>query len=161
SIRSINNQSTALNSVALTGATRLEYPSKVFTGHISGVWGVAFSHNGKRVLTGSFDNSAGLWDISGRLVFTTTHPNQVWGVAFSPDGRQLLTGSLDGKVRLWDANNDIAPREVFTAGAGVVSVAFSPDGRDVLAGSTDGEARLWDVISETQILTFTVIGQPG
>jgi WD domain, G-beta repeat len=65
---------------------------------------VAFSPDGKRVLTGSYDNTARLWDAAtGEAVATLKgHTAQVLAVAFSPDGRRVLTGSNDHTARLWD-----------------------------------------------------------
>ena len=66
---------------------------------------VAFSPDGKTVLTGSDDRTARLWDAAtGRpLGLTLTHQGEVVAVAFSPDGKTVLTGSMDKTARLWDA----------------------------------------------------------
>ena len=64
---------------------------------------VAFAPDGTRILTGSSDNTARLWDAAtGRAVATLTgHTDFVWTVAFSPDGTRVLTGSEDKTTRLW------------------------------------------------------------
>jgi WD40 repeat protein len=59
-------------------------------GHRGGVYSVAFSPDGKRVVTGSWDNTARVWDLSGATPTSTTlkgHRGGVLSVAFSP-GRQ-------------------------------------------------------------------------
>jgi WD40 repeat protein len=65
---------------------------------------VAFSPDGKTVLTGSADNTAQLLDAAtGRpLGPPLTHQGVVRAVAFSPDGKTVITGSLDKTARLWD-----------------------------------------------------------
>jgi WD40 repeat protein len=72
--------------------------------HEDGVYAVAFSPDGKTVLTGSVDNTARLWDASAGQPIgpTLTHENGVAAVAFSPDGRTVMTGSFDKTARLWD-----------------------------------------------------------
>ena len=59
-----------------------------FVGHPDHVLSVAFSPDGTYVLTGSFDNTAKLWNTStGRLLRTYVgHTEGVNSVAFSPDG---------------------------------------------------------------------------
>jgi tetratricopeptide (TPR) repeat protein len=67
---------------------------------------VAYSPDGKTVLTGSRDNTARLWDAAtGRpLGPPMAHQGRVVAVAFSPDGKAALTGSADGTARLWDVS---------------------------------------------------------
>ena len=66
---------------------------------------MAFSPDGKTVLTGSYDKTARLWDAAtGQpLGPPLTHQDTVQAVAFSPDGKTVLTGSVDKTARLWDA----------------------------------------------------------
>ena len=66
---------------------------------------MAFSPDGKTVLTGSNDKTARLWDAAtGQpLGLPMMHQDGVRAVAFSPDGKTVLTGSEDKTARLWDA----------------------------------------------------------
>ena len=74
--------------------------------------GVAFSPDGRRILTGSKDGTAKVWDADkGQAFFSLkAHKFAVRSVAFSPDGRRILTGSGEygkpGEARVWDADMD-------------------------------------------------------
>ena len=67
--------------------------------------GVAFSPDGRRVVTGSSDRTARIWDSTTgeTLVVLGGHDRPVLKVAFSPDGRLVVTTSSDRTARIWDA----------------------------------------------------------
>ncbi len=59
-------------------------------GHAVVVISVSFSPDGKQVFTGSTDNTAKLWDLSGRELLTfASHAGRVYSVNFSKDGKQV------------------------------------------------------------------------
>jgi hypothetical protein len=67
---------------------------------------VAFSPDGRRLVSGSWDKTLRLWDAAtGKPIGPPLqgHTNSVTSVAFSPDGRRLVSGSDDNTLRLWDA----------------------------------------------------------
>jgi WD40 repeat protein len=62
---------------------------------------VAFSPDGKTILTGSMDTTTRLWSRDGKLLQELKGYRGVYEVAFSPDGKTILTGSWDNTARLW------------------------------------------------------------
>ena len=79
--------------------------------HRNDVVAVAFSPDGKRIVTGSMDQTARLWEppAGNRSERRSCIPQRSAAVAFSPDGKTILTGA--GKqVRLWDAAHRKASR---------------------------------------------------
>ncbi|MEA5464867.1 AAA-like domain-containing protein, partial [Leptothoe sp. PORK10 BA2] len=147
-------QSQSVPSVALTGQASLLKAVQVsqeinrLAGHGAAVLSVAFSPDGQRIVSGSFDNTLRLWDANTGAPIgepLAGHGDAVWSVAFSPDGQRIVSGSFDNTLRLWDANTG-APIGEPLAGHGdaVWSVAFSPDGQRIVSGSFDNTLRLWD-----------------
>jgi WD40 repeat protein/tRNA A-37 threonylcarbamoyl transferase component Bud32 len=125
-------------------------------GRTGSVLSVAFSPDGKRIVTGCHDDTARVWDAEkGREVLTLKgHTGCVWSVAFSPDGQRILTGSHDFSAKVWGAANG---QELFPlrGRTGVVlSVAFSADGQRILTGSSDDTAKVWDVADGQELLAL-------
>ena len=113
-------------------------------------YGLAFSPDGARIVSGGTDNVLRLWDArSGALIGEPLkgHTDSVNSVAFSPDGARIVSGSQDNTLRLWDARSGAPIGEPLKGHTGFVnSVAFSPDGARVVSGSWDMTLRLWPVL---------------
>jgi WD40 repeat protein len=67
------------------------------------VFSVAWRPDGKRLATGSDDNTAKVWDAETGEEFLSLSGHHDWvvSVAWSPDGKRLATGSSDGTVRVY------------------------------------------------------------
>jgi WD40 repeat protein len=112
---------------------------RVMQGHDDGIYCVAFSPDGRHVLSGGFKGSLRLWDVEeGREVRTLWDEREraaIGALAYSPDGKRAVAGNSNGLVRMLDVDSgkEIYRRQVGTNG-GVWGVAFSGDGRILVAG---------------------------
>lgn len=122
-----------------------------FECHSDSVYSVAFSPDGKQLVSGSFDCTIMLWDV-GAQGRTSTRPRMVLqghrelvlSVAYTPDGRWLLSSSKDRSVRFWDPRS--TPRSVLTLTGhrnSVIGVASSTVSPYFATASGDGVAALW------------------
>jgi len=64
---------------------------------------VAFSRDGKRIVSGSEDNTIKVWDAeSAQLALTLRgHSHSVSCVALSCDGKRMVSGSGDKTIKVW------------------------------------------------------------
>jgi WD40 repeat protein len=105
----------------------------------------AFSRDGTRIVTGSDDRTARIWDaMTGRPLIVLRHRGTVTATAFSPDGARVATASKDA-VQLWDITTGEPVIGPLTHGGPVASVAFSPDGARLVTASQDSTAWVWDL----------------
>ncbi len=125
-------------------------------GHLKPVTSVAFSYDRRYVLSGSYDASLRLWDISNTECLRTFdgHSKPVTSAAISTDGRFALSGSHDMTLRLWGVSNGKC-LGTFLGHCGTVrSVAFSPDNQWAISGGEDRNLLLWDIASGRRLRTF-------
>ena len=120
-----------------------------FLGHISRIYSVAFSPDGKWALSGSRDNTVRLWDCQTgkKLRSFLGHSDCVTCVAFSPDGKWALSGSRDKTVRLWDCQTG---KQIYclTLGFGIKRVRFLPDGKRILIATNQPALQMWKLFDE-------------
>ncbi|MEZ5327949.1 MAG: protein kinase [Verrucomicrobiales bacterium] len=99
------------NLVKLFDLSTPEEEPQLLIGHQGDVRSSAFSSDGRRLVTGSADHTAMLWDVeTGRAMLTLKgHTMLVDQVKFYPDGKRILTRSWDRTQRVWEV---ATPEEV-------------------------------------------------
>jgi WD40 repeat protein len=141
--------------VGIAKATRL-------SGHGITVECVAFSPDGKRIASGSWDNTAKLYDAAGKDVATLRgHNRGVMALAFSPDSALIATVSGDhtapvsGEVRLWDATDGKDRGLLGKHDDMALGVAF---GARLVTVGRDRALREWDVAKRAEVRALRAPG---
>src|SRR5262245_45857237 len=116
-------------------------------GHSHAVFSLAFSPDGRTLVTGSADRTVRIWDLATRQerAILRGHTSPVHSVAFMPDGSTIASAGTDGTVRLCDVVTGQL-KAVFDWEIGYINcVAFAPDGMTAAAAGANGDIVLWDI----------------
>jgi WD40 repeat protein len=109
---------------------------RVLSGHSEYIRALVYSHDGSQLLTGSDDNTARLWNMSGNGVMVLKgHTQSVRSARFNLEENLAVTASEDETVRVWNAHSGILLRMLVGAETPLSDAMFSPDGRWVVARS--------------------------
>ncbi len=122
--------------------------------HGGGVVHLAFSPDGKTLVSTGWDKLARVWDLAtGEQARAIEQPTQINAVAFSPDGRHFAVGAGwldDGLIRVYDAGTGALFREIRGHGCYTGALAFSPDGSSLAAGLRDTTTLIWDLTGQAE-----------
>jgi WD40 repeat protein len=120
-------------------------------GERDGIRAVAFSPQGKHVLTRSARARA-IWSAeTGAQI--NLHVNRI-GVEvsrFSPGGKLVLAGTNFSSGQVWDLGGKTALPLPVLCGSQVWGISANPDGSAIVTASYDRSARLWDTATSKQL----------
>lgn len=125
------------------------------------VQSAAFSPDGHRLASTSYDRTIKIWDpVTGVLKQTLKgHSNSVVSITFRPDGQQLASASHDRTIKIWDPDTDDMKYTHEGHSGPVRLFAFSPDGRRLVSVSNDPTIKIWDC--DTGGLMYTIHTERG
>jgi WD40 repeat protein/beta-lactamase regulating signal transducer with metallopeptidase domain len=129
-------------------------PRSSLKGPIQGLWCLAFSPDGKFLVTGATSEPAlKVWDVATgeeRLALRAASTSYIRCLAFSADGKMLATGHGDGVVGLWNTSTWRESHTLRGHTGQMFSVSFAPDGRTLVTGNQDGTVKVWDLPVQKQ-----------
>ena len=151
---------TAAEDIVLWDATTHEKIARFESAAI--VWSVAFSPDGRWLISSHADGAVLVWDVAEReRVFSfSDHSGGVRSVAFSPDGKMIASGAEDRSVTLWDPH--LGGRLAVLTGheTRVAAVAFSRLSGRLASTDYEGDIVLWD-LSKRQAYATVSTGAAG
>jgi tRNA A-37 threonylcarbamoyl transferase component Bud32 len=144
----------------LMGRCEGDEASKVCAGHSGAVSSVAFSHDGRRLASGSGDHTVRIWDPMTASVTRELqgHVGAVNWLSFSPAGDRLASAGEDAKVILWNVPTGEQDSVFRGHDSPVGCVAFRPQSQELASGtfnsSGPGEILVWAAKSGQVRLTL-------
>jgi WD40 repeat protein/mono/diheme cytochrome c family protein len=126
--------------------------------HADWVLGVAFSPDGKHLLTASRDKTAKVWDLKAKESVMTfpDHQNGVYGVAVKADGKVGYSVGEDNNLRAFNATADGKQVRAFGGHGGpVFKVVLHPKQPLLVTCSADKTVRIWNADSGAAVRTLS------
>ncbi|KAG2750529.1 WD40 repeat-like protein [Suillus brevipes Sb2] len=137
---------------------RPKYPIKIWDaktgklvatlkGHTDQVWCLAWTKDGKTLISGSSDCSIRTWNTTKwkQTAVLDEHTSPVYAIAISPNDRILASVSDDKTARLWNLDNGQPISSPIQHADEVNCVSFSAGGKQLATGCHDINAYIWDV----------------
>jgi WD40 repeat protein len=133
---------------------REEWHERVLNGgHTAAARKLAFSPDGKELISVGEDGRALAWDFPRRELRRVVEEGNVWvqQVAYLPNGRYFATGTRDGAVTVRLASNREPVAHLGAKNSEIGALAFSPDSKVLLASALPGGTWAWEVGSWRQM----------
>ena len=138
-----------------SGADRPLRPARTWD-HKAAVWSLAFSPDGKYLITGSDDGTTRVWDTSSngtevRGLRPASGGTMTRAAAVSPDGKYILSGG-DHAIGVWGLDTG-REQQLIEPGAATNALAVAPGGR-LFAAAVDRAVKLYETDTGRELRTL-------
>ncbi|MBE9183309.1 CHAT domain-containing protein [Microcoleus sp. LEGE 07076] len=147
---------------------------KTLWGHVWEVNCLAFSKDGRILVSGGLDGAVKIWNWHRKeLLHTLIRPVDffgavaswfdssvgiIWCVAISPDGKTVAASGSQQPIQLWNTENGRLLRTFTEHSDSVYTLAFSPDGETLASGGADNTIRIWNFHTGELLETLEHLG---
>ena len=143
-------------------------PLQTLSGAQNAIWSVAFSPDGKLLVSGNEDGNLHLWQLAEQSAKQhleqrieqhsccsfSGHTKAIWSVAFDEKGETIASASADQSIKLWDVQTGKCQQTLLGHRHWVCSVAFHPHKNLLASGSYDRTIKLWDLATGKCVETW-------
>lgn len=123
------------------------------------VWSIAFTPDGRFLLSGGVDGAIKIWDWRNGKFLKNLNRSEDFGtailswlnflgvtysIAISPDGKTIASSAVDMPIMLWNMETGRRLRTLSEHSESVNGLAFSPDGEILASASDDNTVKIWN-----------------
>jgi hypothetical protein len=120
-------------------------PLSIFTTHTQAVRSIAFSPDGKFLVTAGDDGLIQICDMDSRKLVRTmsAHRWTISSLSFLADGNILVSASWDGNIKFWQVDSGVEIDCIKTHEAEVLGMAICQQRQLIVTASRDRTAKIW------------------
>jgi len=120
---------------------------------IMGLWPVAFSPNGKDLVSMGASLNLTVWNpLTGESKFTLPTENElIQNISFNSDGKKLAGAGFMGIIKIWDLETKKLEQKLTGHVGGVYGTSFSPDGKFLASAGMDQTVRIWNLSTGKEV----------
>lgn len=130
----------------------------VFRGHESWPRAIAFSNDGKFVVTGASDDCLIWWETEATepkpVRKVVAHKGWIRCLRTHPEGKLLVSGGNDNLVKIWDMETGSQLDQLQGHERNIYSLGFHPNGEILLSGDLMGQVHQWEWATKKRVRTF-------
>ena len=132
-------------------------------GHRGGVSALAFTPDGKFLVSASLDQTLKVWDMTGENEVSTLrgHTHEVWDAVLAADRTTAVSCAKDGSIRFWDIPGKPVQRQPVTLTVPIQpngGLAFTPDLKTFVTPNRDGSVGVWSLTNLGQANPLADLG---
>lgn len=120
---------------------------------------VAFSNDGKYIVSGSDDKSVKIWNVAEKKEHTSLdkHTGAINSVSFSTDGTLLISGSDDETIKIWNVENGELLKNI-RGNSAVTKASFTNNSEVFFVAKSNNKFSLWKVVNFVESFVQIAVG---
>ena len=132
--------------------------SYTFSGHLSPIYSIALSPDGKIMASGSLGPKIKLWDLTTKSILRNLkgHHSGSKSLVFSKEGDLLFSGSFDKTIKVWSTSTGKEEQSMKTISGSVYSLAVHPEKPFLFAGTHNGTLEIWNYAKKRRELKMKI-----
>ncbi|MDG2224528.1 MAG: protein kinase [Rubripirellula sp.] len=137
--------------------------ARPFPEHSITVHGLAFSKDGRLLVTACEDRKLRVWNPDAGTVLRTIagHASSIRQVTFSPDDQTLISGDDEGVIKFWNLATGQELLSLPSLGSAIERISFDPDGDALVVLTEEGQMHVFEGASQSNGMETSVLDNPS